>query len=79
MDDNKIEYIPRVRIGRLDTVMACSKELQRIYRKFHTGELPSQDLARLANVLNILVGMHRTYDLEARLEELERMIEQRRA
>ena len=59
------------RISHLSKISDISRELRRIYRLSRTGELPTQDLSRYANVLMIMTHILRDDDLELRLELLE--------
>jgi hypothetical protein len=61
------------RVGRLNRVADVARELRRIYRLSRSGELDTVDLGRLANTLQILVGILKTSDLEERIEALEQM------
>ena len=42
-----------------------------MYRWARRGEITTQDMGRFANLLQIMVGMIRDTDIEARVAELE--------
>ena len=60
-----------IRISPLDCAIDCRRELARVYRQARRGEISTQDMGRFANALQIMVGMIRDSDVEARVAELE--------
>lgn len=58
-------------VGPLETAIDCRRELARVYRSARKGDIVPQDASRYANILQIMVGMIRDSDLEARIEALE--------
>jgi len=61
----------KVRIGPLNSASAIMKELKRIYSLARNGELDTQDMSRLANLLKIMNDIRAGNELEARLAKLE--------
>lgn len=59
------------RIAPRDSAIDCRRELARVYRRARRGEITTQDMGRFANLLQIMVGMIRDTDIEARVAELE--------
>lgn len=63
---------PRVRV-KLESLIDCRRELARLYREARGGRVSTQDVCRLANVLQILAGIIRGIgELDSPLSELER-------
>jgi hypothetical protein len=60
-----------VRVGRLDSLGAISKELGRLYRAGRSKREDSADVARLSTVLRTLMECHRLAEIEPRLAALE--------
>lgn len=60
------------RIAPLESAIDCRRELAGVYRQARRGEISTQDMGRFANLLQIMVGMIRDTDIEARVVELER-------
>jgi len=61
---------------RLLTIGDVKKELARLYREARAGQVDSQAASRLANMLSILGRLIEGSDLERRLEELERALQE---
>jgi len=59
------------RVSPLESAIDFRPELARVYRQARRGEISTQDMARFANLLQIMVGMIRDTDIEARVAELE--------
>ena len=72
MDNSQIK---RVRIGNLKTIGDLGKEMRRVYRQAHTGEIPVDHMSRYVNALNIIIGATREHELEARINELESLLQ----
>lgn len=56
---------------RLNSINDVKNELARLYRQTRAGEVDTTDAAKLTFVLNSLVAMIETADIERRLELLE--------
>ncbi len=61
---------------RLLTIGDVKKELARLYREARAGQVDSQAASRLANMLSILGRLIEGSDLERRLEELEKALDE---
>lgn len=62
---------PAVRVAKLDTAKAVSRELARLYKAARRGEVDPAVAARLAYTANILIGSLKVSSLEERLDRLE--------
>jgi len=60
-----------VRVGPLDSIAACRRELGRCYRAARNGKLEVDQLRAFCYVLKELREGLTACDLEARLEQLE--------
>ena len=59
------------RVGRLDTLPRCRRELARLYRDARAGKTDAQTAARLASIVAIIARLIEGGELEARLAALE--------
>lgn len=62
---------PAPRVGRLDTLPRCRRELARLYRDARGGRLDAQTAARLASIVAMIGRLIEGGELEARLAALE--------
>lgn len=62
---------PAPRVGRLDTLPRCRRELARLYRDARGGLLDAQTAARLASIIAIIGRLIEGGELEERLAALE--------
>ena len=58
---------------RLDSVDRVRRELIKLYRQGRDGEREADDVAKLAGVLDIVVRLVESDELEARFDALERV------
>lgn len=70
-DASRESSTPAPRVGRLDTLPRCRRELARLYRDARGGRLDAQTAARLASIIAIVARMIEGSELEARLAALE--------
>ena len=66
--------LKQVRLGNLKTICDLGKEMRRVYRKCHQGEIKVEDMSRYINALNVIIGATREADLEKRMEALEQSL-----
>jgi len=59
------------RIGPLDSVAACRREMGRVYRLARYGEIPTKDLSRYVYALKSIADTLVSADFERRLDVLE--------
>ena len=67
---SKTEAFP-INVSRLNNVIACRREIARVYREGRQGKIETQDMTRFVSVLQTLVNVLRDSDLEKRIEALE--------
>lgn len=60
---------------KLSSVSDVAEELARLYRQARAGEVETSDASRLAYMLNMLGGLLESVRLEARIQQLEQLIE----
>ncbi len=68
-------YTPHVSI--LNDIRGIKRELAKLYRDARTGRIKTIEATKLAYILNILANIMVNSDLEERLLELERIINER--
>jgi hypothetical protein len=68
------QIVPRVRLGRLDSVAAWRREIARVYKQMRRREIPSEDGTRLTYVARI--GAQLT-QIEEELRATQALIEAR--
>jgi hypothetical protein len=61
----------RKRLGRLDSVIECCRELAKVYKEARRGQLDTQEAVRLANILVHLRQSLEISTVELRLAALE--------
>ena len=66
MSDNR-----KKRVGPLETVRDCRRELGRVYREARRGEIETTDAGRFGNLLSMMINAIRDTDLEDRIRKLE--------
>ena len=66
--------LKQVRLGNLKTICDLGKEMRRVYRKCHQGEIKVEDMSRYINALNVIIGATREADLEKDVEALKKAI-----
>lgn len=59
------------RVSRLDTLVACRRELARLYREARTGTLDTQEATRLTFIVMNIARLIEGGELERRLAALE--------
>ena len=62
---------PPPRVGRLNDLPKCRRELALLYREARHGTLASQDACRLAHIIGLIARMLET----AQLTELEQRVQ----
>lgn len=65
------------RVGRLQSLSDCTREMSKVYRLTRTGQLDSLVGWRLVSILNLLLNGLKTADLEQRIEILENLLDDR--
>lgn len=66
----KVAFLPRQRVGRLDTVANWRRELSRLYRKMRSGEIPADLGTKLAYVAQVAAKL---VQIEQELAEAKRI------
>lgn len=66
---------PTLPARRLDSIKKIRQELARVYRDARAGILPTGDASRLAFILVSLAKLVAESDLENRVSEIERTLE----
>ena len=68
---------PPLRKIDLRDANAMRRELAAVYREARSGRIPAAEATKLAHILEVMRRMHEASELEARLEQLERVAVQR--
>ena len=72
VDRNQLTLLPlpaqRLRLG---TVRECRRELVKVYQEARSGKIDTQTATRLSYLLQTLVGMIASEDMEERIAALE--------
>ena len=70
----KNKEIKQVRIGDLKTIGDLGREMRRVYRSCHKGDIPVDNMSRFITALNIITAATREADLENRMALLEKAV-----
>lgn len=68
------KQLQQVRLGNLKTICDLGKEMRRVYRKCHQGEIKVEDMSRYINALNVIIGAACEAGLEKRMDLIEKSI-----
>jgi hypothetical protein len=79
MDDKEIEItIPNGRKRRLKSAQDCRRFLADLVHRLDNDLVDGQKASKLAYIVNILLAAVRTDEVESRLSELEKLLQNRK-